>query len=169
MSKRIYLKKLVFSALFLSLAYVLPYLTGSIPKIGNMLCPMHFPILLCGFICGWRWGLAVGMIAPVLRSLTVGMPVFFPMAVSMSVELAVYGCLCGLLYRLLPKKIYFIYASLITSMAVGRIFWGITRLILSGITHKDFPFSVFIAGAVTDALPGILLQILIIPPIVFLP
>ena len=43
-------QKLVLSALFLALEYVLPFLTGQIPEIGAMLCPMHLPGLLCGFI-----------------------------------------------------------------------------------------------------------------------
>lgn len=45
-------KKLVLSAFFLALGLVLPFLTGQIPEIGNMISPMHFPVMLCGFICG---------------------------------------------------------------------------------------------------------------------
>lgn len=71
------LLKMVLAALFLALAYVMPFLTGQIPEIGSMLCPLHIPVLLCGFICGWPWGLAVGFIAPLFRSLTLGMPPFF--------------------------------------------------------------------------------------------
>ncbi len=74
-------RRLVLSALFLALAFVLPFLTGQVQQIGRMLCPMHIPVLLCGFICGWQWGLAVGVAAPLLRSLTLGMPPFFPTAV----------------------------------------------------------------------------------------
>ena len=39
--------KTVFAAMFLALSYVMPFLTGQIPEIGSMLCPMHIPILLC--------------------------------------------------------------------------------------------------------------------------
>ena len=60
--KKTNVKTLVLAALFLSLALVLPFLTGQIPEIGSMLCPMHIPALLCGFFCGWPWGLAVGFI-----------------------------------------------------------------------------------------------------------
>lgn len=63
-------RKLTYSALFLALAMVLPFLTGQIPEIGSMLCPMHIPALLCGFMCGWPWGLAVGFISPLLRSMS---------------------------------------------------------------------------------------------------
>lgn len=96
--------KMIISALMLALAYVLPFLTGQIPEVGSMLCPMHIPVLLCGFICGWPWGLAVGIAAPLFRSLTLGMPPIFPTAVCMAFELAVYGAISGLMHRLLPKK-----------------------------------------------------------------
>ena len=71
---------LVLAALFLAIAYIMPFLTGQIPEIGSMLCPLHIPVLLCGFICGWPWGLAVGFIAPLLRSAVLGMPPLFPTA-----------------------------------------------------------------------------------------
>ena len=50
-------RSIVLAALFLALAFVLPMVTGHVPQVGNMLCPMHFPILLCGFVLGGPWGL----------------------------------------------------------------------------------------------------------------
>ena len=84
--KKTNLVKMILSALCLALAYVLPFLTGQIPEIGAMLCPLHIPVLLCGFVCGPAWGAAVGFIAPLLRSLTLGMPPLFPTAVCMAVS-----------------------------------------------------------------------------------
>ena len=98
------LLKMILAAFFLALAYVMPFLTGQIPEIGSMLCPMHLPVLLCGFVCGAPYGLAVGLAAPVLRSLTLGMPPLFPVAFAMAFELAAYGLISGVLYRLFPKK-----------------------------------------------------------------
>ena len=57
-------RDLVLAALFLALAFVLPMITGHVPQIGNMLCPMHFPVLLAGFVLGGPWGLALGFAAP---------------------------------------------------------------------------------------------------------
>ena len=74
-------RSLVLAALFLALAFVLPMITGHVPQVGNMLCPMHFPILLCGFVLGGPWGLAVGFIAPLVRSVLFGMPPMFPIAI----------------------------------------------------------------------------------------
>ena len=110
------LMKMILAALFLALAYVMPFLTGQVPEIGSMLCPLHIPVLLCGFICGWPLGLAVGFIAPLFRSLTLGMPPLFPTAVCMAFELAVYGVVAGLMHKLLPRKKPYIYISLLTAI-----------------------------------------------------
>ena len=77
--------------MYLAIALALPFITGQIPEIGAMLCPMHIPALLCGFLCGWPWGAAVGFIAPLLRGALFGMPVLFPTGTAMAFELAVYG------------------------------------------------------------------------------
>ena len=154
---------MILAALFLALAYVLPFLTGQIPKVGSMLCPMHLPVLLCGFICGWPWGLAVGLIAPLLRSVTLGMPPMFPTAVCMAFELATYGAVSGVLYRVFPKKKGFIYATLLGAMVVGRAVWGIAMAICMGVSGTSFGFAAFLAGAVTNAIPGIIVQIVLIP------
>ena len=162
------LLKLILAALFLAMAYVLPFMTGQIPEIGSMLCPLHIPVLLSGFILGWPWGMAVGFIAPLFRSLTLGMPPLFPKAVSMAFELSAYGAMSGLMHRVFPKKKGFIYLSLLISMLVGRFVWGIAMLICTGVNGTGFAFSAFIAGAFTNALPGIALQILVIPPLVMM-
>ncbi|MBO5454124.1 MAG: ECF transporter S component [Clostridia bacterium] len=166
MKKHDKLSKLVLSALFLALAYVMPFLTGQIPEFGAMLCPLHIPVLLCGFICGWKWGLLIGFIAPLLRSSILGMPPMFPTAICMAFELAAYGAICGLMHKLLPSKKTYIYCSLLTSMIVGRIIWGVAMFICLGIKNTPFTFSAFIAGAFTNAILGIVLQILLVPVLV---
>ena len=83
--------KLILAAMFLAIGLLLPFLTGQIRQIGNMLLPMHIPVILCGLICGWQYGLGVGFVLPLLRCVIFGMPVLFPTAVSMSFELAAYG------------------------------------------------------------------------------
>ena len=154
------------AALCLALALVLPFITGQIPRIGQALSPMHVPVFLCGYLCGWPWGLAVGFMAPLLRSVLFSMPVFFPNACAMALELAAYGFLSGLLYGLLPKKNVFIYVSLLISMIGGRLVWGAARYVFAIAQGSAFTMSAFIAGAVTNAIPGIILHIIIIPLIV---
>lgn len=164
--KKANVKILVLAALFLALALVLPFLTGQIPEIGSMLCPMHIPALLCGFFCGWLWGLAVGLIAPVLRSLMFSMPPMFPVAICMSFELATYGAISGFMYSKLPHKKTSVYITLLTAMVAGRLVWGVARFLCTGLDMSVFGLSAFWAGAITTAIPGIIVQIVLIPILV---
>ena len=160
------IRRLTYAALYLAIAMVLPFVTGQVPEIGSMLCPMHIPALLCGFICGWKWGLVVGFVAPLLRSVVFGMPAMFPSAVAMAFELAVYGGMAGWLNDRLPRKKGITYAVLIISMIAGRIMWGAVRVIIAGLSGSSFTWALFLAGAVTNAIPGIVLQLILIPILV---
>ena len=140
------LRHLVYAAVCLALCMLLPFLTGQIPQIGSALSPMHIPVLLAGFLCGPWWAMAVGFVAPMLRHVWLGMPPLIT-AIAMSFELAAYGLFSGLLYRLLPKKTVNIYVSLIGAMILGRIVWGITMVVISGVSGSAFTWSAFIAGA----------------------
>ena len=161
-------ENLVVSALFLALCYVLPFLTGNIPQVGSMLLPMHIPVLLCGFLCGAPWGIAVGLVAPVMRSmLTGGFPPMFPTAVAMSVELAVYGFVSGFVYRRMSMNLVGIYTALLCAMVCGRIAWGafMSLLLMNG---EGFTFAAFLAGAFANAIPGIIVQLVLVPVLVML-
>lgn len=162
------LLKMILAAFFLALAYVMPFLTGQIPKIGAMLCPMHLPVLLCGFICGPVWGAVVGLVAPLFRSLVLGMPPLFPTAFCMAFELAAYGAASGLMHRRLPRKRPYIYCSLLAAMTAGRLVWGAVMFLCLGAVGGSFTFSAFLAGAVTNAIPGITVQIVFVPLLVML-
>ena len=159
-------KQITTAGLCLALCFVLPFLSGQIRVIGNMLCLIHLPVLLCGFICGGPWGLAVGFVAPLLRSALLHAPVFFPNAVGMAFELGTYGLVSGLLYRRFSKTTGGIYAALLLAMIAGRVVWGAVRFLLAGLAGSSFPFSAFLAGAVTEAIPGIILQLILIPILV---
>ena len=159
-------RSIVLAALFLALAFVLPMVTGHVPQVGNMLCPLHFPILLCGFVLGGPWGLAVGFAAPLLRSVLFGMPPLYPIALSMAVELAAYGAVSGWLYRRVNHTLPMTYATLAASMVAGRLFWGAVRFLMAGLSGSSFPFSAFLSGALFTAVPGIIAQLVLIPLIV---
>lgn len=165
---RLSIKKMILAGMFLALAFVLPFLTGQIPQIGNMLLPMHIPVLLCGFVCGWPYGLFVGFVVPILRSLIFAMPPMYPIALAMAFELAVYGMLTGLFYKLFPKKTLFIYLDLILAMIGGRAAWGIVMLFATGIGGNLLSFGDFIAAVFTTAVPGIIVQIVVIPVLIAL-
>lgn len=159
-------RNIVLSGLFIAIGILLPFLTGQIPSIGNKILPMHLPVLISGFVCGWPFGLVVGFITPLLRSLLFGAPPMFPSALSMAFELATYGFLAGWLNQIFPKKNMFIYFTLILSMIGGRIVWGLVSLVFFGIRAMPFTFNIFLGGALINAIPGIILQIILVPLII---
>lgn len=165
-SKHKNLRQLILAAMFLTLALALPFLTGQIPQVGSALCPMHIPVLLCGFFCGPWYALAVGLVAPLLRFALFGMPPLMPTGIAMCFELATYGFVSGLLYKRLPGKKVFTYVTLIAAMLAGRIIWGIARVILAGLAQSEFAWTAFLSGAFVNAVPGIILHILLIPVLV---
>lgn len=159
------IRRLTWSAMCLALCLLLPFLTGQIPQFGSALCPMHLPVLLAGFLCGPWWALVTGLAAPLLRNLLFSMPPLLT-AIAMSFELGTYGVVSGLLYRRLPKNLAGIYISLITAMITGRIIWGIVRVAMTGMAGEAFTWAMFLAGAFTTAIPGIIIQLILIPVLV---
>lgn len=160
------LYKLVFAAVFLAAAIVLPFLTGQVQQIGNALCPMHIPVLLCGFFCGPLYAMSIGFLAPLLRFLVCGMPPLIPIGIPMCFELATYGLVSGCLYRLLPYKKINVYLSLVAAMIAGRIVWGFVYYILMRMNLTSFGMAAFVSGAFLNAIPGIIIQLLLIPLLV---
>ncbi len=163
------LRRLTLSAMFLAIGLILPFFTGQIQAIGNMLLPMHLPVMLCGLICGWQYGFFVGLVLPLLRSLMFGMPLFYPAALAMAPELAVYGLSVGLIYSLFKKQtILTVYIALLPAMILGRAAWGGMQVLLLGLKDAPFGWQAFLTGAVINAIPGIILQLLLIPAIMTL-
>lgn len=166
-SKRV--KNLVLAAMFLAIGLILPFFTGQIKEIGNMLLPMHLPVMLCGLVCGWNYGGAVGFILPLFRSVVFGMPKIYPNAVAMSFELCAYGLLIGIFYNLFKKKnILAVYGSLLLSMLGGRLVWGLAQTLLLGLSGKGFSLAAFWVSGFANALPGIVLQLILIPSLMLL-
>ena len=159
-------KKLSISGICLALSVLLPLTIAHIPQIGVAISPMHIPVLLCAFLAGPFYAAAVGVIAPLLNFLLRGVPPIIPMGLTMVFELAAYGLVAGMLYLKLPDKAFSVYISLIAAMFFGRIVWGIAAALVFNFAGIPFSFEAFIAAAFTNAIPAIILHIVIIPIIV---
>ena len=158
-------KKIVLSAMFVALGIVLPFFTGQLHGLGKVLLPMHIPVFLCGLICGWQYGGIVGFILPLLRAFMFSMPKLYPEAIGMAFELATYGAVSGVLYRE-KNDMAWLYISIMTAMIAGRVVWGILKAILLGVWGEVFTFEMFVGTAILEAIPGILLQLVLIPAII---
>ena len=158
-------KKLVLSAFFITLGLLLPFVGGQIPEINSIFLPMHLPILICGFICGWKYGGFVGFITPLIRTTLFGFPLF-PVALSMAFELCTYGIICGLLYDKFKKCKINTYLTLSIALIIGRIVRTCATAIIFGLTGSNFTFSIFLSALFVEAIPGIILQLVLVPTII---
>lgn len=155
-------RNLVVCALFIAIGVILPLIMGhAIGVPGTVLLPMHIPVLLCGLLCGWSYGLLCGLITPVLSSLLTGMPPIFPVLPAMACELMVYGAIGGLLYR---KAKWPIWLALPVAMIAGRLVNGTVMAIIT--VSSPAAILVTISQAVVTGLPGIIIQLLLIPIVV---
>ncbi len=159
-------KRLILAGLCVALGIVLPVAFHSVANAGSIFLPMHIPVLLCGLICGWPYGLACGVLAPLLSSLITGMP---PMAFlpSMLCELAVYGFVSGLLMRYVKtgNLLADLYISLVGAMLLGRLVLGLLNAVL--FRAGEYSVALWTTSAFVTALPGIVIQLAVIPVLVF--
>ncbi len=145
--------KMVQAGVLLALGLILPIFTGQIPKVGQMLLPMHIPILLCGFLCGPRYGLLVGIVCPLFRSTLFGVPPIFPTALAMAFELGTYGFVSGYLYsRSRWQCVLAAEKCLLAAMIAGRLVWGAVMFLLLHLMGQ---------------IPGIIIQLFLIPMVLY--
>lgn len=157
-------KKLVYAGLFLAIGLLLPQAFHFLPvgpNAGKMFLPMHIPVLLAGFLAGPVVGLAVGVMSPILSSILFSMPPVLILP-QMTMELMTYGILAGVL----GKRIKNTYVSLILTLIGGRIVNGLMYIVMFNLFGmKMLNVEVFFASIVTG-LPGIVIQIILIPILV---
>jgi riboflavin transporter FmnP len=125
---------------------------------------MHIPVLLAGFLAGPASGVVVGLLAPLLSYVLTGMPPTYAVPL-MSLELPMYGLVAGMAYRKLHLNIYI---ALVLAMIVGRIMFGVGLFLLGMFIELPYTAATFFStgGAIVSGLPGIVVQIVLIPLIV---
>ena len=154
--------KLVASSVLVALGVLLPMAFHMVGAAGPIFLPMHIPALLAGFLLGPYCGFCVGLLSPLISGLSTGMPPI-PVLPIMAVELAVYGAIGGWLYR--DRKLS-IWLSLIAAMTAGRLAAAIGAFALVELFGVKINPLVFITGAVLTGLPGITVQLMLVPLLV---
>jgi uncharacterized membrane protein len=150
--------------LYLALAVLLPVAFHAFGAGGRVFLPMHVPVLLAGFLTGPLSGLLVGLLAPGLSNLLTGMPPTYAVPL-MSTELPICGLVAGLAYQRLRLNIY---VALLTAMLFGRIMFGLSLFVLGIFIDLPYTAAKFFSagGAILAGLPGVVLQLVLIPIIV---
>jgi riboflavin transporter FmnP len=154
-------KQITLTALFVTLGVVLPLVFHQFALAGRIFSPMHIPVFLAGIFVGPVSGLIVGLLCPVLSFLLTGMPP--PYAVPlMSLELPTYGVAVGILIRLIKLPIL----SLLLAMVLGRLAFALGLFVLGLFIALPYGPKEFINVSVVTGLPGIALQLILIPLLV---
>lgn len=163
MNKKFAVKDLIVASFLLAFGVILPMIFHAFGMMGNIFLPMHIPVLIGGFLLPPSLALVLGVLTPLISSVTTGMPVLFPMAVIMMFELATYGFVTALIVS--KTKISNII-TLIISMISGRIVAGFVVFVLAAFFNVKMSPIMFIKGAIITGLPGIIIQLIIIPSII---
>lgn len=156
--------RVVLSGFLVGLGLLLPFVTAhAFGMPGTVFLPMHLPVFLMGLLCGPMYGALGGILIPLLSCLFTGMPPLFPMLPIMAGELFTYGLVSGLLYRKVRMPLY---PVLLISMLCGRLVYGLifqALLLANNGTLK----ALSAAGAFLEGIPGIVIQLVLIPAIVY--
>ena len=161
----------VLTAVFVMLAVFTPWAFHQFHLAGPNFLPMHIFVLIAGLLFGWRAGLIVGLFTPLVSHFISGMPVLnvLPQIV---IELSAYGLIAGILrqkYNLRP-----IWA-LLGAIIGGRVALLLTMLMIYLIAGQSYsplgpevnPLASF-WSVITQGWPGIAIQLISIPMIVWL-
>lgn len=161
------IKKMTITGCCIALGIILPMAFHMIPNAGSIFLPMHIPVLLCGILCGWQYGAICGILTPFLSSTFTGMP---PAAMlpAMMCELFTYGLTSGLLSQFVNFKnpLASTYTHLVGAMLAGRIVSGIVNALIFRV--GNYSLEIFLSAALFTAIPGILIQLIIIPILMYI-
>lgn len=132
------------------------------PDLGGSLLPMHLPVILVGLLAGPYAGLSAGLLGPLCSFALSGMP-GMAMLPFMMIELAVYGLSAGLLRNAkLP-----VIGKVVAVQLAGRLVRAIAILTaVYGFNSEAVQVSV-IWNSIVKGLPGLALQWVLLPIIVF--
>ncbi len=164
MNKKFNTQQLVKAAMIIALGLIIPQAFHSVKNAGSVFLPMHIPVLLAGFFVDPVLALCVGILTPILSFLFTGMPPF-PILYVMIIELGTYGLVTAIAYN---KFKFNLYVSLLSGMICGRIMSIMGNLIiLHLLLSKSFSFVKVASGLFVTGIPGIVIQLILIPVIVF--
>lgn len=160
---RIEKNNLTRSALLITVGLILPTIFHTFNLGGQVFLPMHIPVFVGGFILSPLYAAAVGFVTPLLSSLFTGMPQM-PFSLLMMFELCTYGWVTSLLYHRYLKNIY---AVMVLSMISGRITGCIGNyVLLTFVSGKLFSLSEYLKAVTLIAVPGIVVQLILVPALV---
>ena len=164
-----HVRKICICSICIALCYVLPLALHPL-GLGQVLSPMHIPVLLCGLLCGPVLGAICGIAGPILSATLGGMPPVTALP-TMIPELVTYGIFAGILIKAIRTKSTFtnVFLALIPTMLLGRVIGALAKAVfyfigVFGVT--SFSLKSVAAAYFVGTLPGIIVHLLLIPLLV---
>ncbi|MFC2017506.1 ECF transporter S component [Chloroflexota bacterium] len=165
------IRSYIFASVFILLDVTVPWVFHQFHLAGATFLPMHIFVFVAGLLFGWRVGLMVGFLTPLASYAVSGMPVL-QLLPQIIVELAVYGLVAGMLRERFNLRVIW---SLLGAMIAGRLALCLVALVIYLVVGKVYsplgleanPFLV-VWSTVEQGWPGIVLQLALIPGVIWL-
>jgi len=155
---RIELRQIPLTALFAALGVILPPVFH-IVGLGSTFLPMFLPVMLGSMLLSWKFALVLAIFAPMTSWLLTGMPPLVPPILPlMTAELILVALIISILHVHLRRSVWF---ALAIAIIMDRLLLYIMVTFVAKWMHLD-P-TVFSIAMVMAGLPGIMLQLLVIP------
>jgi len=152
---------LLLGGLFMALSLVFPLIFHAV-NLGSAFFPMFYPIIAAGFLVALPAAVVVGVMSPLVSAVLTGMPPFYPpMVFIMMAEGLVLTAIPALLYRRFKVNPWI---TAVITMTVDRLLVLVSVLLFSRLL--ELPEGVLTAAALIKGLPGTVLILAVIPPLV---
>lgn len=130
--------------------------------VGAAFLPMHIPVIIAGFLCGPVVGVIAGALSPIISAALTGMPVGLMVPI-MVAELAAYGLFAGMLKG---TKLPDIVSLLITMVGGRAVRLAAVAFIIYALGNTSLTL-ISVWTAVVAGLPGIVIQLVLIPLVLY--
>jgi hypothetical protein len=152
------LRQIPLAALFAALGVVLPPIFH-VFGLGSTFLPMFLPVMLGSMLLSWKFALVLAIFAPLTSWLLTGMPPLVPPILPlMLAELVLLALICSVLHVHLQRSVWF--TLLIAIIADRLLLFFMVTFAASWLSLDPAVFSI---ALVVSGLPGIVLQLLVIP------
>ena len=155
------LRGMVTSAAMAALGIILPMVFHAV-GLGSKFMPMVLVLLLNGFLSPLPWAMLTGAVVPIASGLMTGMPPLYPpYCLAMSGEMALASGLAALVYRATQRRIW---PALLATVIFDRA--ASVALAYALADKFGLPPRIVSIASFAQGLPGIVLQLTVIPLVV---
>lgn len=159
---KIQTQQITITALFIALCVIVPFVFH-LAGLGMIFLPMFLPILLAGFIIRFPLAMLVGLLGPIVSTVLTGMPPLFPTAVSMMVEGMAAAGVASFMFQARKMPLWLVLPVAVVAERITRVVMIFSILPLFGLPAREWSIA-----EITLTLPGVVLQLFLVPMVLFM-